>query len=415
MKIFVVTYGGGHAALVAPVIRELLENGHAVTVLGLTTAAQYLKEQGIKTIGYSDLNGANDDDVQRWGNMLAQDVPNNGTVNIVETKAYLGLNFRELVIKHGESEAFNLYEEYGRQAFLPVEVMKSALNCYKPDLLIATNSPRTERASIIAAGELYIPSICIVDLFALQEVQWIGQPGYADKICVLNESVRQMFINSGREPHEVVVTGNPAFDRLIKHETKLAGLKLKQDKNWNDGKINLLWASQPEPTKHPFNDKVGDPTLPRRIERELRSFVAKHDGFRLIVRYHPSETEKFEPQERVEFSPASENIAVLLNAVDIVVVLTSTVGLEAYLAKKIVISVDCSVFTLDAPFSKLGISRGVSSPRELSEEIIMLECDVRNNRKMSSDLDEYSDSSATTKILNQINLLCEEKFRHGKA
>jgi len=415
MKIFVVTYGGGHAALVAPVIRALLEIGHNVTVLGLTTAAKYLKEQGIETIGFSHLRCANDEDVQQWGSFFAKNLPNNGTVSIEETVAYLGLNFRELVIKHGETEAFNLYEVYGRQAFLPVEVMKSALNYYKPDLLIATNSPRTERASIIAAGELNIPSICIVDLFALQEVQWIGQPGYADKICVLNESVRKMFIDSGREPHEVVVTGNPAFDRLIKQETKLAGLKLKQEKNWNDGKINLLWASQPEPTKHPFNNKVGDPTLPRRIERELRSFVAKHDGYRLIVRYHPSETEKFEPQERVEFSPASENIAVLLNAVDIVVVLTSTVGLEAYLAKKLVISVDCSVFTLDAPFSKLGISRGVASPRELSEEIIMLECDVEINRKMSSDLDKYSDSSATTKILNQINLLCEEKFRHGKA
>jgi hypothetical protein len=330
--------------------------------------------------------------------MLAKNVPNNGTVSLEETIAYLGLNFLELVIKNGESEAFNLYEKFGRQAFLPVEVMKSTLNHYLPDLLIATNSPRTERASIIAAGELHIPSVCIVDLFALQEVQWIGQPGYADRICVLNEAVRQMFIDYGREPHEVVVTGNPAFDRLIKHETKVAGLKLKQDKKWNDGKINLLWASQPEPTKHPFNDKVGDPTLPRRIERELRGFVAKNKDFRLIVRYHPSETEEFVPQERVEFSPLSENLPYLLYAVDVVLVLSSTVGLEAHLARKTVISVDCSVFTADAPFSKLGISRGIEYLHELSDALLMLEYDIRNNQEVSDNSNECKNSSATSTI-----------------
>lgn len=401
MKILVVTYGGGHAALAVPVIKEMLSNGYDVTVLGLTTAAKYFKEHGISNIGYKDLLGASDLDTQHFGKLLAKEVPSNGAVLYKETVAYLGLNFRELVIKHGEQEALGMYSKQGRQAFLPVETMKSALNQFKPDLLIATNSPRTERAAIMAARECGVPSICIVDLFALQEVQWIGQPGYADKICVLNETVRQMFIAHGRQPHEVVVTGNPAFDRLTTQEAKLAGLKLKQSRGWDDDKINILWASQPEPEKHPFADKKGDPQLPRRIELELRELVAKNTGFRLIVRYHPSEAEQFIAQENVDFSPTSESLAALLNAVDIVIVTASTVGLEASIVGCDLVSVDCSIFTEDAPYSTMGISQGVKQINDLTSAILKITAS-KNDSSQKKEMKE-NQPNATNLILSQIN------------
>lgn len=406
--ILFITYGGGHVALVAPIIKELIYQEVDLVVLALTTAGNYFKEQGIDFIGYKDMIEASDITVQNWGKLLAIDVPSNGTISIEETIAYLGLNFRELVVKYGEQQAIDLYANYGRQAFLPVEFMKNFLSKIKPDLLIATNSPRSERAAIMAARELNIPSMCLVDLFALQEVQWIGQDGYADKICVLNESVRQMFIKHGRQPHETVVTGNPAFDMLNTQETKLAGLKLKQSRGWDDGKINILWASQPEPAKHPFNDKVGDPTLPRRIEHELRSFVAKHDGFRLIVRYHPSETELFMPQERVEFSPVNEKVAVVLNAVDVVIVTASTVGLEASIAGRKVISIDTSIFTEDAPYSTMGISTGVEDLDALSLVILKASKSIRA-------LPEREQlPNATNLILSQIHsILNKNKDLHG--
>lgn len=405
--ILFISYGGGHVACLAPLALTMQSKNIPFKFLALTTASSYLNPLGISALGFKDLPEATASDVQHWGKLLAKDVPSNGTVSIEETVAYLGLNFRELVTKHGEQEAFDLYAIHGRQAFLPVEVMKSALNYLKPELLVTTNSPRTERAAVIAARELGIDTICIVDLFALQEVQWVGELGYADRICVLNEAVRTMFIKHGRQPHEVVVTGNPAFDRLITQETKLAGLRLKQSRGWDDGKINILWASQPEPEKHPFTDKKGDPQLPRKVEYELRRFVAQNADFRLIVRYHPSETEEFITHENVEFSPLSENLAALLNAVDTVIVTASTVGLEASIVGCNVISVDCSIFTEDAPYSTMGISQGVKQIKDLASAIL----GITVNKNDTSQIKKLKKNqpNATNLILSQINSILSKQ------
>jgi hypothetical protein len=150
-------------------------------------------------------------------------------------------------------------------------------------------------------------------------------------------------------------------------DTIAAGARLRQERGWNDGLVTILWASQVEPERHTFMpERVGDPSLPRRLESHLRDFVAANAGFRLVVRYHPSENETFRPQARVELSRSSENLGALLHAVDVVVVTASTVGMEASMAGRPVISVDCSVFTADAPYSRMGISTGVEQVEGLA-------------------------------------------------
>ena len=208
-----------------------------------------------------------------------------------------------------------------------------------------------------------------MDLFALQEVKWIGQKNYADKICVLNESVRQMFLRVGRDVHEVVVTGNPAFDRLTTDDARCAGQRLRADRGWADGRRTILWASQVEPDEHPFDGSLGDPKLPRKVEEVLRNIVADSADLRLIVRYHPSEQIPFAPGRNVDFSQTTEPLSALLHAVDLVIVTASTVGLEAHIAGKPVVSVDMSVFTPDAPYAAMGISTGTSSLSELANRV----------------------------------------------
>lgn len=363
--ILLVAYGGGHAAMLAPIAQALAAADRPFTFLALTTGRSMLTRLGIPSIGFCDLPEACEPDVQCWGRELAQDLPKGGGVAIEETIAYLGANFRDLVQEYGEEEAWNRYQDKGRQAFLPIATMRRVIARIAPQLVVATNSPRAERAAILTAGQLGIPSICAVDLFALQEVQWIGQPGYATRVCVLNNAVRKMFLAHGRKSQEIVVTGNPAFDRLTVPETVQAGAQLRRDRHWDDGKKIILWASQIEPEQHPFADLSGDPTLPRRVEQALRQLVAVDENLRLVVRYHPSERVDFEPGIRVDFSPVSEPIAALLHAVDVVVVTASTVGLEAAIAGKPVISVDNSIFTPDTQYSSMGISRGVTDIKDL--------------------------------------------------
>ncbi|MBP6379206.1 MAG: hypothetical protein KA312_02185 [Sphingorhabdus sp.] len=302
-----------------------------------------------------------------YADQLCPNLDPNGPVSIDETLAYHGANFADLVETSDEASAWQRWKDDSRQAFLPVNFMQRVLAEFSPDVVITTNSPRTERAAIMAAGELGIPALCMVDMFALQEVKWIGKPGFADRVTVLNDAVRQMFIDHGRRPEDVVVTGNPAFDVINAHSTISAGAALRNARKWDDGRLNILWASTVEPQRHPFTGEVGDPELPRRVEACLREIVSRNENLRLIVRYHPSENITFEPAPNVELSPVDEPLHAVLHAIDAVVVTASTVGLEAWLAKRPVLSVDGSIFTADAPFAKMGIAQGVSTLEKLAE------------------------------------------------
>jgi hypothetical protein len=355
--------------MVLPVARRAQESGHEVTLIALTTALQPALASGVRSIGYANLWHLAGPDARRFGERLCPAVSERDPVPPEESIAYHGINFAELVECEGLERATARYTRDGRHAFLPVRFMKRVLQDLHPDIVIATNSPRSEQAAIVAAREVDIPAICMVDLFALQEIQWIGAPGYADRICVLNDAVRQFFIKHGRHEQEVAVTGNPAFDALGDPAARAAGRQLRATRGWNDGKLNILWASQVEPEMHPFDDRRGDPELPRKVELCLRQLVGEDERLRLVVRYHPSEQVAFQEAPSIAFSPISEELPAVLHAVDLVVVTASTVGLEAHLAGKPVISVDMSVITPDAPYARMGISLGVESLGALAAEI----------------------------------------------
>ncbi len=357
-------------AALAPVAKKLEDAGHEVVFLALTTARQYLEKYGIASIGFKDLLFLADENALEFGEKLAMEIPVSSAVSMEETIAYLGMSFSDLIAEKGAEEAEKLYAKQQRQAFLPVRTMKKILEYYKPDVVVATNSPRSERAAIMAAGELAIPAVCVVDLFAIIGKEWIGAAGFAERICVLNQSVKDMLLGCGRGEDEVVVTGNPAFDVLLTDEACEKGRKMRAGRGWNDGKINILFASQPEPENHPFNDKIGNIHLPDEIENVLCRFVAGNDGFRLIIRYHPSQNSIFKAGKNVEFSPTSDEISAVLHAIDMVITITSTVAVEASIIGKPVITVDKSIFTEDVPYAEMGISVGVKEMEELAGAIL---------------------------------------------
>lgn len=358
-------YGGGHVTMLRPVSQALASEGVTSAFLGLTTAQADLASHGLDYFGFAELEGAHDPQVQAWGRELAGPETSQSVVPYHESVAYHGLNFRDLVTTLGENAAREHYARHGRQSFLPVATMEALLKRLRPQIVVSTNSPRSEQALFIAARNLGIPSLCLVDLFAMQEIKWISQPRYASTICVLNEEVASFFAEHGCDPQTIVVTGNPAFDNLYAPETAAAGLALRAQKGFGDKDKVILWASNVEPTRHPFSDAIGDPALPRRIEAELRRIVAGREGWHLFVRYHPSEKIDFEPGPNVSQSTRVESLHALVHAVDAVVVMTSTVGLEAHLAGLPVVSVDLSVFTADAPYSRMGVSQGVARIEDL--------------------------------------------------
>jgi hypothetical protein len=354
-RVLFVCYGSGHVRMVVPVAQALQSAGLAqVQVLGLTTAAPVVRAVGLPLLQFKDFAGAGDEAALARGRELVAAM---GAVEDPdESAAYLGLCYSDLEVECGASEAKRRYERLARQAFLPVRTMTRILQRIQPDLVVVTNSPRAERAAVLAAAPLQIPSVCMVDLFAVDEVRWIGAPDYAQRICVLNEGVREFLLAAGRAPDQVVVTGNPAFDTLHDPSNARQGLELRRSHGW-DGRRVVLWPSQSEPAIHPFDGTPGDPRLPDRVLARLAGWVARNEDAVLCVRPRAAEPAPLLPaNERIVLTGQEWPLPPLLHAVDTVVTLTSTVGLEGHLCGARLIQVLGSVFEPAMPLARFGVA-----------------------------------------------------------
>lgn len=356
--ILFVCYGSGHVRMVVPVAQALVAAGLAqVKVLALTTAAPAVRAASLELLQIKDFvrpGHAADQAALDIGRRLMRDMPT--VEDPDETTAYLGLSYAELEEDVGVEEAAHRYARDGRQAFLPRRMLQRILREVAPDIVVATNSPRAERAAIEAARLLGLPAICLVDLFCLDEVKWIGESGYADKVCVLSDAVKQFLLCSGRTDSQVVVTGNPAFDDLANPMHVAAGALLRQDRSWGNKHV-LLWPTQVEPAFHPFNGTRGDITLPERALEKVMNWVLARDDCILCIRPRAGLAPMALPTNpRIVITGQDVGLPALLQAVDVVVTLNSTVGLEGHLAGARLVQLLGSVFDNAMPLKSYAIA-----------------------------------------------------------
>ncbi|WP_372658168.1 UDP-glycosyltransferase [Hydrogenophaga sp.] len=355
-KVLLVAYGSGHIQMVVPVAQALQAHGLAQpVVLALTTAAPVAHAAGLETVQFKDFVTPGDAAALAHGRRLMQGLAG-PVADPDETAAYLGLSYADLELAVGPEAAAADYQRRGRQAFLPVPTLTRVLRQLAPDLVLATNAPRAERAAVLAARALGIPAICLVDLFAIDEVQWIGAPDYADRVCVLNASVRDFLVAAGRREEQITITGNPAFDAINRPEVLVQGQDLRASQGWGAKKV-LLWPTQVEPATHPFDGRPGRPQLPGAALAQLVQWVQARSDTVLVVRTRAGEAPPALPNDpRVVLTDQRWPLAPLLHATDVVVTLTSTVGLEGHLAGCRLVQVTGSVFDQAMPLARYGIA-----------------------------------------------------------
>ena len=135
-------------------------------------------------------------------------------------------------------------------------------------------------------------------MFALQEISWLKTPGFGTKICVLNHSLRDMFLPEGRPADEIMVTGNPAFDSIFAPEIIKAGCDLRKSRGWGYERFTILYSSTPELERHPSTGEVGDSTLSYRGEQHLREIIFNRPDLELVLRRHPSKDQEIAQGDR---------------------------------------------------------------------------------------------------------------------
>lgn len=402
-RVLFVTYGGGHVSMVLPVMQAMaqFEVAHGI-VLALTSAANATRNAGVPTYQFKDFIEQGDAQALAWGEKLATTLDPGGNVDSLETRAYMGLSFQDLVQAHGLAQAEAMYAQYGRHCFLPVPTLRRIIQKLKPDAVVITNSPRAERAAGIAARELGIPSLCINSMFAIDEIAWLKHPDYCDVLCVLNEGVRLRFLASGRRPDQVVVTGNPAFDALAQETFKSAGAALRSRLPSNTRQV-LLWASQPEYVSHPTAPGMtGDPLLPRRILDQMLAWAQAAPERHLLIRPHPNERIQ-DPQLlcATMVPPSFCEVAVALHACDAVATITSTVALEGHALGLSVLQVRGSIFDHSMPLAQMGIAHECTVgqvPQAVEALFARLPCQAPLNAVQHQ-------GNAAQKVLQQIAIL----------
>ncbi len=327
MKIFFISYGGGHITAVLPVMEAMQQRGHDCVFMALTTAGDIAKRAGVPHVRPIDYMDLQDSVIQQWGRKLASRHHTDGKgISLDESIAYLGVSFRDLAQDIGEEAAWERYTQQGLNAFCPVYFMRNVLQKETPDVVVATTSPRMEKAALRAAYQLGIPGLCMVELFGLLEEPWLSRPDNGHVLAVSRPDVINRLAAAGRERRDMFLTGSPMFDQLVDPSLPDAGRKWRKDRGINDDEKVVFWAEQPEPL---------DPELPRRVRNHLVT-VCRTNGWRLVIRLHPSSTDASKESIPLDClqSHASEPLTHIIHACDVGVTLTSTVGWEVLLSQK---------------------------------------------------------------------------------
>ena len=376
VSVLLVAYGGGHIPMVLSVMKALRQQhpGIKLELIALTTAYEAAVAAGEKPLGYADLQHLADPAfANEWGRKLAP-TTRHPTVTEEETRAYFGVNFWDLVQQYGMADARTLHAQKERFAYYPLHFFRRVLAHLQPDVVVATASPRSEEAALQAAIEMGIATLSMTDLFLRTSDPYCNRRFYADRVTVFNEQVRQTLEASGVPSEKLLVTGNPAFDGLASEALRAESAYWRESLGWTH-KTVILWAGHVDDYTSINPDPSTATAYPLQVEAELRRWADASEDHALIIRYHPNEMHLFPEgrlHRRVFLSTRGQHVHQAVLAADLVIVQTSTVGLEAAVAGKPVIAMVNSPHSkrVDFNYEKLGVAYAA---HEISDLPLMIE------------------------------------------
>ena len=281
---------------------------------------------------------------------------------------------------------------------LPYLLFKLRLACnfiheVSPDILIVGDDRSTiTRTCILPAKEQEIPVIEIQHgLFSLPEifVNLMPEP-VSDKICVWGNSSREYLLELGFEDEKIEITGSPEFD-----EHKKSAISFEDKEN----KI-ILFATQA-----PYKS----------INLEAIEEMGKNkklDKFLIYVKPHPDEDpvsykfleDKF--PDKVYVRPKNENLSHLLAISDVILTISSTVGLESAILDKPLLCIN--FLNEKSMYVDDGIALEVKNIEDLVEGIInvfnpKITAELSENRKKFVNEYVYGlDGKSSERIMNVV-------------
>lgn len=356
-KVLMASYGGGHAAIVAPVAAELRARGVEVDLLGFTTARAYFERVGLSCGSAIALLDDSEEADAPYRTIVRErfNLGYHADITTAEAEAYFTVGFRDLAELFGLDEAILRVERMGRKAFEPIGAFSRYIGRTQPDIVVSTTSPRFELAVLRAAKKMGVTSLSLGDLFLLDEREWILSGDFADHLAVISSTVSEALTKDGLRGTRLHVTGNPAFDPLAGlANSGVRRQQLRSDLNL-DGRTVILWPMAGQPGTCSADGRPY--ALAEEVAAAMEQVCSRDPRFAYIIRPHPNA-----PLVMPENSPNGILDAGLLTpeealmVSDVVAVEVSTMGLQAALAGKPVV---CVGFAKEAGFPEHGLATAV--------------------------------------------------------
>lgn len=194
----------------------------------------------------------------------------------------------------------------------------------KPDIVIVGDdrAPSSVRIDILYCKKKGIPHFEVQH--GLYTVNSLLAEPLSDKIFVWGDATKSALIEAGASDDQMEVTGSPKYDSLMKRLNNYS-------KPMNPKTI--LFTTQPVSSN-----------INLQIINRIGSYLQERDDINLVVKPHPAETTEYYKMgvnfADVMIKDNDEDIIDLLLNADIVILLSSTVGIEAAILDKPMICVN---------------------------------------------------------------------------
>ncbi len=304
-----------------------------------------------------------------------------------------------------------------------ISISRTVLESIRPDvLLLAYETGPVGRAMTAAARMRGIPTIAVqhgrihrLHHHYVQKSPEEEDPRAArllpDVTAVYGEEVRQILLRYGGYPDEGVrVTGQPRTDVLVRGRESFRRRSFLEQLGFSADKPLLFVATQNFPR---VEDRL-------RVLEILLGRTSDLTGWQVLIKPHPGETDGLVERylkgvdATVVRVRSDVDLYSSLSAADVVATGTSTVGIEALLFRKPVITVGGLPQPLD--LAERGAALEVNSPSEFVEALVRLERDREFAMALAARASEYVerhfhrlDGRASDRVVELIDELVERR------
>ena len=194
-------------------------------------------------------------------------------------------------------------------------------------VIVGTAEDLISRILIIVAAGKGIPSICMQHGVLGGEEAFM--PVFSTKVAVYGQYEKSWYLKKGLSEDRIAITGHPRFDDIFT-QSHMSKIEFQKKYELNSQKKTVLFATQP------YNVLLWN---------ELIEILAQKPQIEIIIKPHPWELSRKELIDNYKnFAQSYKSVKLILEKrvnlydillnVDVVVINSSTVGLESILSNK---------------------------------------------------------------------------------